>query len=385
MTNIIKHKRVEFSELFYDLVFVFAISKVTTLIDHLHNGILTWNSFLDFFIATLLLINSWMIQTDYTNRYGKNSLFNIVIMFIKMGILLFIANMIGPDWQQYFHYLCWAIGTLTLTLFFQYLVEFFRKSTDDVHRESIKGFLWITGLGSLGVYLAALLPIYVGVYIFIASILLTFIVPIFLITKDEHFQVNLPHLIERVSLLVIITFGEMVVGLASFFTVENFSIYSVLNFVIMLSLFLFYFGEFDHAIDEGSSQKGLFVIYSHYPIFIGLMLMTVSMGYLLNPEANLLVAISFFYIGIGLFQAAVLANGPYNKNYLRYPRSYYCAQATLYLAALILSLLFASNPITVLSIATIFTLAIAIHFIYFYVTQNKKYSKSNWGVLLMSL
>ena len=379
MTTLIKHKRVEFSELFCDLVFVFAISKATTLIEHLHTGILTWNSFLDFFMAVLVLTDSWMIQTVYTNRYGKNSLFNMVIMFIKMGLLLFIANMIGPDWQQYFHYLCWAIGTLTLTLFFQYLVEFFRKSTDDVNRESIKGFLWITGLGSLGVYLAALLPIYVRVYIFIASILLTFIMPIILLSKDKHYQVNLPHLIERISLLVIITFGEMVVGLASFFTVENFSIYSVLNFVIMLSLFLFYFGEFDHAIDEGSSQKGLFVIYSHYPIFIGLMLMTVSMGYLLNPEANLLVAISFFYIGIGLFQAAVLANGPYNKNYLRYPRSYYCAQATLYLAALILSLLFASNPITVLSIATIFTLAIAIHFIYFYVTQNKKYSKSNWG------
>lgn len=379
MTTLIKHKRVEFSELFYDLVFVFAISKVTALIHHLHNGILTWNSFLDFLIATLILIDSWMIQTIYTNRYGTNSLFNMVIMFINMGLMLFMSNMIGYNWQQWFYYTCWAVGTLTLTLFFQYLVEFFRKSTDNTDRESIKGFLWLTGLGSLGVYLAALFPIYVGVYIFIASILLTFIVPIFLITKDEHFQVNLPHLIERVSLLVIITFGEMVVGLASFFTVENFSIYSVLNFVIMLSLFLFYFGEFDHAIDEGSSQKGLFVIYSHYPIFIGLMLMTVSMGYLLNPEANLLVAISFFYIGIGLFQAAVLANGPYNKNYLRYPRSYYCAQATLYLAALILSLLFASNPITVLSIATIFTLAIAIHFIYFYVTQNKKYSKSNWG------
>lgn len=124
MTTLIKHKRVEFSELFYDLVFVFAISKVTTLIDHLHNGILTWNSFLDFLIATLFLIDSWMIQTDYTNRYGKNSLFNIVIMFIKMGILLFIANMIGPDWQQYFHYLCWAIGTLTLTLFFNIWLNF---------------------------------------------------------------------------------------------------------------------------------------------------------------------------------------------------------------------------------------------------------------------
>ena len=379
MATLIKHKRVEFSELFYDLVFVFAISKATTLIEHLHNGILTWNSFLDFFIAVLVLTDSWMIQTLYTNRYGKNSLFNMVIMFINMGLMLFISNMIGYNWQQWYYHTCWAVGTLTLTLFFQYLVQFFRGSTDSADRESIKGFLWLTGLQSLGVYLAALFPIYVGVYIFIASILLTFIVPIFLITKDEHFQVNLPHLIERVSLLVIITFGEMVIGLVNFFTVENFSIYSVLNFVIMLSLFLFYFGEFDHAIDEGSNQKGLFIIYSHYPIFIGLMLMTVSMGFLLNPEANLLVAISFFYIGIGLFQAAVLANGPYNKNYLRYSRSYYCAQATLYLAALILSLVFASNPTIVLSIATIFALAIAIHFIYFYVTQNKKYSKSNWG------
>ena len=379
MTTLVKHKRVNYSELFYDLVFVFAISKVTALIHHLHNGILTWNSLLDFLIATLILIDSWMIQTVYTNRYGKNSLFNIVIMFIKMGLLLFIANMIGPDWQQYFHYVCWAIGTLTLTLFFQYLVEFFKKSTDNVHRESIKGFLWITGLRSLEIYLAALLPIYIGVYILYASILLTFIMPSILLNKDKHFQVNLPHLIERISLLVIITFGEMIMGLVNFFTIENFSIYSVLYFIIMLSLFLFYFVQFDHAIDEESNQKGLFLIYSHYPIFIGLLMMTVSMSFLLNPEANLLFATSFFYIGIGLFQAAVLANGPYNKNYLRYPRSYYCAQATLYLAALILSLLFASNPITVLSIATIFTLAIAIHFIYFYVTQNKKYSKSNWG------
>lgn len=381
MTTLIKHKRVEFSELFYDLVFVFAISKVTTLIDHLHNGILTWNSFLDFFIAVLVLTDSWMIQTLYTNRYGKNSLFNMVIMFIKMGLLLFIADMMGPDWQQYFHYLCWAIGTLTFTLFFQYLVEFFRKSTDDVNRESIKGFLWITGLGSLGVYLAALLPlpIYVRVYIFFASILLTFIMPIILLSKDKHYQVNLPHLIERISLLVIITFGEMIMELANFFTIENFSIYSVLYFIIMLSLFLFYFGQFDHAIDEKSDQKGLFLIYSHYPIFIGLMMMTVSIGFLQNPEVNRLFATSFSYIGFGLFQAAVLVNGPYNKNYLRYSKSYYCVQATLYLAALILSLIFASNPIIVVSITTILALAIATHFIYFYVTQNKKYSKSNWG------
>lgn len=380
MTNLIKHKRVEFTELFYDLVLVFAISKTTALIHHLHNGILTWNSLFDFFMSLLVLVNSWMIQTVYTNRYGKNSLFNMVIMFINMGLLLFISNMIGHDWQLYFHSFCWVVGTLTLTLFFQYLVEYYRKSTDTVNRKSIKGFLWMTGLRTFGVYLAALLPINLGIYVFVLSILLTFIMPITMTRKAKHFQVNLPHLIERISLLVIITFGEMIMGLVNFFTIENFSIYSLLYFIIMVTLFMFYFGQFDHAIDEASNQKGIFLIYSHYPIFIGLIMMTVSMSFLLSPEANHLFVTSFFYIGLGLFQAAVLANGPYNKDYLRYSKGFYCVQAALYLIALILSLIFASNPLIVVTIATILTLAIEIHFVQFYMTQTRKYSTPDWDL-----
>ena len=49
MATLIKHKRVEFSELFYDLVFVFAISKATALIHPIHNGV--W-------LGTLYLISS---------------------------------------------------------------------------------------------------------------------------------------------------------------------------------------------------------------------------------------------------------------------------------------------------------------------------------------
>lgn len=380
MTNLIKHKRVEFTELFYDLVLVFAISKTTALIHHLHNGILTWNSLFDFFMSLLVLVNSWMIQTVYTNRYGKNSLFNMVIMFINMGLLLFISNMIGHDWQLYFHSFCWAVGTLILTLFFQYLVEYYRKSTDTVNRKSIRGFLWMTGLRTFGVYLAALLPINLGIYVFVLSILLTFIMPISMTRRAKHFQVNLPHLIERISLLVIITFGEMIMGLANFFTIENFSIYSVLYFMIMLSLFMFYFGQFDHAIDEASNQKGIFLIYSHYPIFIGLIMMTVSMSFLLSPEANHLFVTSFFYIGIGLFQAAVLSNGPFNKQYLRYSNTFYLMESGMFVIAFLLSLFFSSSPIIVVTIATLLTLAIEIHFTYFYITQTRKYSTPDWDL-----
>ena len=380
MTNLIKHKRVEFTELFYDLVLVFAISKTTALIHHLHDGILTWSSLFDFLMSLLVLVNSWMIQTVYTNRYGKNSFFNMVIMFINMGLLLFISNMIGHDWQLYFHSFCWAVGTLTLTLFFQYLVEYYRKSTDPANRKSIKGFLWMTGLRTFGVYLAALLPINLGIYVFILSILLTFIMPITMTRKGKRFQVNLPHLIERISLLVIITFGEMIMGLANFYTLEDFSIYSILYFIIMVALFMFYFTQFDHAIDEASNQNGIFLIYSHYSIFIGLLMITVSMTFLLNPEANHLFVTSFFYIGIGLFQAAVLANSPFNKKYLQYSNTFYLIEAGMFVIAFLLSLIFASTPMIVVTIATILALAIQIHFGCFYMIQTRKHSTPDWDL-----
>lgn len=381
MTHLIKHKRVEYSELFYDLVFVYAISKTTALIHHLHHGVLSLDAIFGFLMTLLVLVNSWMIQTVYTNRYGKNSLFNMIVMFINMAILLLISNMITNDWQSYFHTFCWTVGTLTLTLFFQYLVEYFRKPTTPANRKSIKGFLWMTGLRTLAIYIAALLPIDFGIYVYMLGILLTFIMPILLTRKVSHFQINLPHLIERISLLVIITFGEMVMGLADFFTVENFSIHSILYFIIMVNLFMNYFGQFDHAIDEEGKNKGIFLIYSHYPIFIGLIMVTVSMSFLVNPEAHHLFATGFFYTGIGLFQATILANGYFNKSYLKYDKLYYGLQTAFFLIGLALSLLFSANHTIVITIATLMTLVMEVHFTYFYITQTKKHSEVDWKLI----
>ncbi|WP_455467767.1 low temperature requirement protein A [Streptococcus salivarius] len=380
MTNLMKHKRVEYSELFYDLVFVYAISKTTALIHHLHHGVLSLDAIFGFLMTLLVLVNSWMIQTVYTNRYGKNSFFNMVVMFINMAMLLLISNMITNDWQSYFHTFCWAVGTLTLTLFSQYLVEYLRKSTTPANRKSIKGFLWMTGLRTLAVYIATLLPIHVGIYVYMLGILLTFVMPITLTRHSRSFQINLPHLIERISLLVIITFGEMIMGLADFFTLENFSIYSILYFIIMVNLFMNYFGQFDHAIDEEGKNKGIFLIYSHYPILIGLIMVTVSMSFLVNPDVHHLFATGFFYTGIGLFQAAILANGYFNKSYLKYDKLYYGLQATFFLIGLVLSLLFSVNTTIVITIATLMTLAMEIHFTHFYMTRTKKFSTPNWDL-----
>ena len=84
------------------------------------------------------------------------------------------------------------------------------------------------------------------------------------------------------------------------------------------------------------------------------------MSFLVNPEAHHLFATSFLYTGIGLFQAAILANGYFNKSYLKYDKLYYGLQATFFLIGLVLSLLFSAYPTIVISIATVMTLAMEV-------------------------
>ena len=51
--------------------------------------------------------------------------------------------------------------------------------------------------------------------------------------------INMPHLIERLTLLTIITLGEMLIA-ADFFEIEKFSFYSVIIMLQVVALFLFY-------------------------------------------------------------------------------------------------------------------------------------------------
>ncbi len=41
----IKHKKVELTELFYDLVYVYTISQLTSIIHHAHQGVVSLQSF----------------------------------------------------------------------------------------------------------------------------------------------------------------------------------------------------------------------------------------------------------------------------------------------------------------------------------------------------
>jgi low temperature requirement protein LtrA len=366
MKNVIPHKRVEFTELFFDLVFVFAISKTTALIHHLHHGIVSLESFGAFLVSLLVLVNTWMIETVYTNRYGRNSYFNIITMFINMALLLLVSNMVVADWQPYFNYFCGVIGTLSLVLFIQYLVQYFDERSGQKDRVVIRGFLNVTGFRALLIYIAMLFPLNIGYPIYMVGIIGSFIMPLFFQGHMDLVPVNFPHLLERISLLVIITFGEMIMGLAPFFTPETFSYESIAFAIITCCLFLLYFGEFDHAIDESKGGRGIFLIYSHYPIFIGLLMITVSMTFLSEDHANAYFTIGFLYTGLLLFIGSIFANGRQNKDTMQYGRRYLGTQWILFGASLVISLLFAHYALVTITSVMIMIFLMETNFMWTY-------------------
>lgn len=74
----IESKRVSLIELFYDLVFVYMISRAAELLHYLHNGMISPTALIIFIFVVIVFINSWMVQTVFTNRYGESSWTNIL-------------------------------------------------------------------------------------------------------------------------------------------------------------------------------------------------------------------------------------------------------------------------------------------------------------------
>lgn len=182
----------------------------------------------------------------------------------------------------------------------------------------------------------------------------------------QNHPINFPYLVERFSLLVIIIFGEMIIGIAPYFTVTTIGFQSLLVLLIVCFLFLFYIVEMDHLIDhKRENESGFKFIYWHYPIFVGLTFVTVSLGFFREEDVNTLFLVEFLYTGLILFYGSILAQKDYNKIQYRYPKSFVISQSAVFLAGLILSLCLNANKEFVLIITTVVVTTLAVRYIRF--------------------
>lgn len=306
-------KRVELTELFYDLVFVYAISQVTGLIHHLPEGSTFGLQFVIFTVVMIVFINTWMFETVFTNRFGKNSLTNIAFFMVDMAIVLFMANnFVGPI-QQWFMPFTIAASLLSLTLVMQYCLEYFRPK-NEVDKKLSRVFIFILSIRTVLLLIGGLLPIKFGIIVALLGVILGWVLPGFFSPVMRPHPINFPHLLERMTALSIILFGETIVDISPYFVLKEFTIYSVLIFLIVCSLFMNYITQFDHFIDEHQTgETGNRLIYLHYPIVFGISLVTVSLSFIHESEIDQSFAVVSLYAGIILFYIGLFIADYYNK------------------------------------------------------------------------
>ncbi|HAT54445.1 MAG TPA: low temperature requirement protein A [Lactobacillus sp.] len=346
-------KRVSMIELFYDLVFAYMIAQATDLIHHLKNGVVNSTTLIIFVFVVIVFINSWMVQSVFTNRYGSSSWTDIIFAFIDMMIVLYMSNVFSDTLNANLKPFFIAAGCLSLTLLLQYLIQFWRTN-NHIDRQISKSFAIILLIRTVSLLAAGYLPQRVGIPLAIIGVLVSWIAPSFTGKYTKHHPIIFSHLLERLTLLTIITFGETIVGIAGFFTKSSFRLTSILIFLIVASLFFSYIVEFDHLIDDKrTGETGNLLIYLHYPIIFGLSLVTVALRFIEETDANQTFAITFLYCGISLMYIGLFLANHYNQKKNRIGHLIPTAFTLLTMLGFAVSLIFQSFDVTATITATV--------------------------------
>lgn len=85
------------------MIFVYAISKISELAHHPHNGIIEPLVLISFILSSLAVLQEWLYLTNYLNRFGTFNIKEIVIMCINMGAAIYLSNSLSLDWKQNFY------------------------------------------------------------------------------------------------------------------------------------------------------------------------------------------------------------------------------------------------------------------------------------------
>ncbi|EWB15524.1 low temperature requirement protein A, partial [Staphylococcus aureus] len=150
-------KRAGFHELFFDLIFVYAIQKIAHVILTTQNGSISADLFFKYIVMSLFLWLMWSHQTFFTNRFGQVTFKDVSFMMFNMFIMVFLSNSLYPDFEKTFFpfFLCVAIMYLSIGL--QYLLHI-RTGLDYGDKRTCQAFASVAFVISFLSFLSLVLP-----------------------------------------------------------------------------------------------------------------------------------------------------------------------------------------------------------------------------------
>ncbi len=309
----VKEQAVSLLELFYDLIYVYAIARMTSIITE---GGLTVGAVLRYVVASLLVLQSWTYMTNYVNRFGRDRWYEVGGIVVNMAATVFLSNTISLDWGTTGFAAFNSILVVNLGIVF---ALYTLRYTEGGNARATALYSMRSLAPALAIYLVVIafgdlmgpgVALVLNVFAIVAGITL----PALIRTEFDTSIIGFPHLVERFELLTIITFGESVTTVAEYFGHFGFSVESMLVFAGIVSLFGTYVMQVHNLMEHHAIQRALRLIFGHFVLVTCVNLYTISLNLALAEGSADMPVRALAAGSLVGFMACVLAMGAY------YPR-----------------------------------------------------------------
>ncbi|PFA63007.1 low temperature requirement protein A [Bacillus sp. AFS015802] len=291
------HKKVNWIELFNDLIFVAAIATVTHTLVHVEDGHIHPEYFMKFILIFIPIWWAWVGQTLYINRYGEDSVKDRIWMTVQMMFVILMTASLSVDFDAYF--LPFLIGYLGIRFVtaIQYLMTARMEAGNRKALARYLGFgFLIGGMISLG---SILFDGWFRYFVLYMGIAIDILIPIIGRKHLKRVPIHTPHLLERFGLLTIILFGEFIVSIVAIVNGAGdlgkglFVLF--ISFTLVMAMWWQYFENMEKKIDKESKTSGQLIIYGHLVIFMSMSVIAamIQVGFLYSLNKELFVSLTF--------------------------------------------------------------------------------------------
>lgn len=315
--------KASFIELFFDLVFVFCMRSLIPSVIGEEGESVGWYTYYTFAFVYVLMLQVWFNSTMLMNRFGTGKPLDIACLVVNMFLLLLMTHAMSVEWDNYLLFnFCWILVNVNLIVHWLLRLRCIQDPTLQI-RHLVRRVVRVLALQAFLVLFASAFASLPGQVMCLIALLMG---PFAWYTHGQESlgEAHCEHLVDRCALLVIIAFGELIVGVGSTVGEGYTLVDSALFLLLALGMFLVYLNLVKNVIDTRKLGTGLrYMSASAWMVFL---VANVTVGFEMMNEGSLIEGIpgefvfsfcvSLFLLSFFLFMPFAKSRGPIRKRWV---------------------------------------------------------------------
>lgn len=300
-------KEVSMTELFFDLIFVYILSTINQTAEGISHNLMSLEELGKSFMLFLVFFSIWVYRTLLVNRFFNQKWYQYMFVFIDMYLIILLSKAINGDFQQTFLPFVLMSVLIYLSIIIQYFINY-KFVNSQVDKKLVVAYTTGLLLTIIFSIISILLSSTINFWVYFIGILIVAIFPLLFYKVSYQNPIFFNHLTERLSLLVILLFGEGLVLLIQNIKLTQLNILYMLCFAFITCLFIVYVYHYKATDKNTTNKTGFTTIYVHLLLIFSLDMMFLLMNKLLSHEALNIFEIYGFILFLILFIVSISTN-----------------------------------------------------------------------------